>query len=199
MRSLADRRPPGPAGGRATALLGVPERHVLKKRRTQSQVSQFPEDIFTEPETDPDTLAEPRAAAAPGGRLGEAGGVDINPKAGGARAARVQRAHRAAADRPAGQRAAALLRPALPHPHPGQRRGRHLPRPGRLLAVGAGHGAGAADADHPARPGGDRRRTRERGCHGAGADRHGAATPTTASARPPSWSTRSAPTPTASR
>ena len=71
----------------------------------------------------------------------------------GAGAAGLPRAHRAAADRSAGQRPAAALRPALPHPHQHRGRGHHLPRSGRLLAVGAGHRADHAEPDDSARPG----------------------------------------------
>src|ERR1043166_7138449 len=71
---------------------------------------------------------------------------------------RVRRAHRVATNRRTVERAAAVVRTALPHLHPRQRRGRYLPRPDRILAVGAGDRSGDADPVDSARSGGHRSR-----------------------------------------
>ena len=71
---------------------------------------------------------------------------------------------RIAADRPANQRPAAFLRPALPHPHRPTRRSGNLSRPSRLLAVGTRHGQPDSNAHHSARPDRDGHRQCRRRC-----------------------------------
>ena len=162
----------------------------------------FPDDIFTEPDdVDPDTLANlgplRRLAGVWEGRKG----VDLNPKADGPGAARIYRADRHVEPiDPQANGPQLLLRPALPHPHQHRGRGHHLPRPGRLLAVGAGDRAGACRPS-PSRaarwrsPAARRRRTTT----GWSVTRRARRRPNTASARRRSSNMRSAPTATASR
>ena len=105
----------------------------------------FPEDIYTEPEPDPDTLANLGPLRALAGVWQSEGGATVHPVADGDEHQALRRTLRSPADRPADQRAPAPLRPALPHPHRQARGGRDLPRPGGLLAVGAGRRQGHAD------------------------------------------------------
>ena len=97
----------------------------------------YGEDIYTEPEGDPDTLANlgPLRRWPASGRGRRA--PTQHPVADGTGARRVRRALRAGADRPSDERAAALLRPALPHPHHQAGRGRDVPRPGRATGCGS--------------------------------------------------------------
>ncbi len=88
-----------------------------------------------------------RAAAPTRRRVAEQQGHRHRAQGAGARTARIYRAHRHAAHRSAGERAAAVLRLALSRPYQHEGRGHHVPRPGRLLAVGAGDGTCAAIAD----------------------------------------------------
>ena len=131
----------------------------------------YGDDIYTEPDADPDTLANLGPLRPMAGVWESVQGADDHPVGPGsdadeaeviaaARARRLRRALRAPADRPADQRPAAALRAALPRAHREAGRGRDVPRPGRLLAVGAGDAHRHAHARDPARPGRARRRAR---------------------------------------
>ena len=136
-------------------------------------MDQFPDDIYTEAEADSDTLANLGPLAAMAGVWTSTRGLDVAPKADGPKAG-VHRELHAAADRRAGQRPAALLRTALPHADLQAGRSGDVSRPGRLLAVGAGHRGTDPDAGHSARPGRDvhgTRRGRREVVHAAGRPR----------------------------
>ena len=105
---------------------------------SDSSADPYGSDIYTEPDGDPDTLANLGPLGPLAGIWEGTRGADEHPVADGIGARRLRRALRAAADRPPDERAAAVLRAALPHPHRQAGRGRDLPRPGRVLAVGAG-------------------------------------------------------------
>ena len=115
-------------------------------------------DIYTEPDGDPGHARQPRAPRADGRHLGGRPRGRRAPGRRGHRARHVRRALRAPAHRPPDQRPPALLRAPLPHPHRQARRGRDVPRPGRLLAVGAGDRHRHPDARHPPGPGAAGRR-----------------------------------------
>ena len=114
----------------------------------------FPKDIYTEPDFDPDTLANLGPLTGMAGIWEGSEGNGRPPGRREHRDGRVPRALRAAAHRSAEQRPAAPPRASLPRPHREARRGRDLPRPGWLLALGSGHEDGPPDACHPPRPGG---------------------------------------------
>ena len=124
----------------------------------------FPHDIFTEPEVDPDTLANLGPLRRLAGEWQGPKGVDVNPKADGPE--RRQFIEHMLFEPIDGQTNGPQLYlwPPLPHPHQHARGRHHLPRPGRPLAVGAGDRAGAPDLVDPARPG------RDRGGHAAEGD-----------------------------
>ena len=113
-------------------------------------MNDYGSDIYTEPDGDPDTLANLGPLRPAGRHLGERRSAPTTIPSGPGPtstvpvdrrrdlAQRLRRALRAAADRPADQRSAAVLRAALPRAHREARRGRDVPRPGRILAVGTG-------------------------------------------------------------
>ena len=130
----------------------------------QLQHHDYGSDIYTEAEGDDDTLANLGPLRSMAGIWTSADGADVHPVGPGSDITGpvidgdehnvfVEQL-RAAADRPADERTAAALRPALPHPHREARRGRDVPRPGRLLALGAGGAHRAPHARDPARSGG---------------------------------------------
>ena len=125
----------------------------------------YGDDLYTEPDGDPDTLANLGPLAPMAGIWEGTGGADAAPGRRRDRAQHLRRALRAPAHRPPDQRAPALLRPPLPHPHREARRGGDLPRPGGLLAVGAGHQHRHPHPRHPPRPGAAGRRHRRAGRH----------------------------------
>ncbi len=174
-----------PTAGRARRDAGYPS--VM----TQGHDHDYGSDIYTEADGDDDTLANLGPLRPHGRHLDERRRRRRPPRRAGVRhqrtggrrrrAQRLRRALRAAADRPADQRAAAVLRAALPHPHRQAGRGRDLPRPGRVLALGAGGPHRACTRSPSPRPGAAGRRPR--------------ASPTRPSSRS---APRSAPRPTAS-
>jgi len=88
----------------------------------------LPDDIFTEPEdVDAETLTNLGPLRRLAGIWEGQRGVDVNPKADGPEQREYFERIELQADRPAGQRAAALLWPALPHPHQYARRRHRLP------------------------------------------------------------------------
>ena len=139
---------------------GADERPKWRDRPTMSVTGGEPygDDIYTEPDGDPDTLAN---LGPLGPMAGDLGGHRRGRRAPGGRGHRgelLRRALRTPAHRPPDQRAPALLRAPLPHPHREARRGRDVPRPGGVLAVGTGHRRGHPHPRHPPGPGAAGRR-----------------------------------------
>ena len=113
----------------------------------------IPADIFTEPtNVSPDTLANLGPLRGLAGLWQADKGVDINPKAEGPeRRVFIEHVRMDPIDAQAnGPQLFYGLQ--LSHPYQHARGRRHLPRPGRLLAVGAGDRPHHADRRHSARP-----------------------------------------------
>ncbi len=126
----------------------------------------MPEDVFTEPDSSPDTLANLGPLRRLAGVWESDQGVDINPKADGPER-RVFRERITMDPIDAQANGPQLLYGLRYHIHINTpEESHHLPRPGRLLAVGAGHGLDHADHRIPrgqvvlaggtAKPGDDR-------------------------------------------
>jgi hypothetical protein len=90
-------------------------------------MSDFPADIYTEPDADVHTLNNLGPLTCMAGIWKGIAGDDLHPAVGGARAPGLHRAVRAATDRPADERPAAALRASLPHAARQARLGRDVP------------------------------------------------------------------------
>ena len=112
---VVDRAGGGGIGGRSSRLRMIQRRP--EPRRGGGIVSIYGPDIYTEPAGDPDTLANLGPLRPMAGVWEGTKGSDQHPVRRRDREERFRRALRAATDRPPDQRAPALLRPALPHPH----------------------------------------------------------------------------------
>lgn len=81
-------------------------------------MSNFPQDIYTEPHpVDVNTLANLGPLRGMAGVWEGLRGLDVKPKAEGPKKQAFLRAYRTATHRPADQRPAVALWPALPHAH----------------------------------------------------------------------------------
>jgi hypothetical protein len=114
----------------------------------------IPDDIFTEPEDfSPDTLTNLGPLRRLAGVWQSDQGVDINPKAEGPERRVFRELIRMEPIDPQ-TNGPQLLYGLRYHIHINTpEEAHHLPRSGRLLAVGTGHRADHADHRHPARPG----------------------------------------------
>ena len=97
---------------------------------------QYPDDIYTEAETDPNTLANLGPLARLAGVWEGKRGVDINPKAEGPEKDPYIERYEAHPTDASNQWSATLLWITLSHPYCTTRRSGNVPRPSGLLVMG---------------------------------------------------------------